>query len=328
MNPINLEEKRRMRTLKSSCCALSIGVAAILLCACGGASIPMRATNAAISDAGSSNSETFHYTGKKQKFVVPSGVTQLTVVARGAEGGGVAYYPSTNVPGLGGRVYAVIPVHPRERLFVLVGGSGADGGFNGGGTGGTSEFGHYAAGNTGGGASDVRKGSDALANRIIVAGGGGGAGVAVYTYGTDYGGKGGGLTGQSGGGGGSQESGGGGGGGTQSYGGSGGAGGGYQYRFYYPGQPGAGGESGLGGNGGDSAAYFYGGGGGGGGGGYYGGGGGGGGGIVDYGSRYETSQGGGGGGGSSYVEPGAITSRTWTGWKNANGDGQVVFSWK
>ncbi|MFY9665140.1 MAG: hypothetical protein WAK19_11895 [Candidatus Cybelea sp.] len=59
--------------------------------------------------------------------------------------------------------------------------------------------------------------------------------------------------------------------------------------------------------------------GGGGGGGYYGGGGGGGGGFA--------ANGGGGGGGSSYVEPIAIEPRMWQGWKNATGDGLVVFSW-
>jgi hypothetical protein len=36
----------------------------------------------------------------------------------------------------------------------------------------------------------------------------------------------------------------------------------------------------------------------------------------------------GGGGGSSYAEPSAINFRTWGGWKNANGNGLVVFSWK
>ena len=40
-----------------------------------------------------------------------------------------------------------------------------------------------------------------------------------------------------------------------------------------------------------------------------------------------SSEGGGGGGGSSYVEPGAIKSRMWTGWK-AKGDGLVVFRWQ
>jgi len=55
------------------------------------------------------------------------------------------------------------------------------------------------------------------------------------------------------------------------------------------------------------------------------GGGGGGGGRGDT-KDYRDSTGGGGGGGSSYVEPGAITSRMWTGWRE-EGDGRVIFSW-
>ena len=62
-----------------------------------------------------------------------------------------------------------------------------------------------------------------------------------------------------------------------------------------------------GGAGGQSAA-LKGGGGAGGGGGYYG--------------------GGGGGGGSSYVEPSAIKSRVWPGWKDATGDGLIVIDWQ
>lgn len=313
-----------MRALEFSRCALSISALVVLLCACGGSSMPIRATNSAIDNAGTSKSKTFHYTGAEQKFVVPRGVRQLTVVARGAGGGGFAYYPSSNAPGLGGRVYAVIRVHPGEKLYVFVGGSGSDSGFNGGGGGGKSR-GNNAPGSTGGGASDVRAHGDTLQNRIIVAAGGGGAGAAIYTYGTGYGGKGGGSTGGSGGGGGSGNTGGGGTGGTPSQGGTGGAGGVGSQGGY--GQPGANGALGLGGNGGSTVYSRYAGGGGGGGGGYYGGGGGGGGGGYIY-YSYRTSQsGGGGGGGSSYVEPSAITSRTWSGWKSAKGDGQVVLSW-
>jgi phospholipase C len=36
----------------------------------------------------------------------------------------------------------------------------------------------------------------------------------------------------------------------------------------------------------------------------------------------------GGGGGSYYVEPDAIKFRMWRGWKNAIGNGLVVFSWQ
>jgi hypothetical protein len=301
--------------------ALSVGAAAALLSACAlrqaQGDIPPTETEGAVK-----GSKTFHYTGKVQTFVVPKGVSQLTVVALGGEGAGFVAYPSTDNPGRPGRVYAIVPVSPGDKLYVFVGGSGANGGFNGGGTGGApSRTGDYP-GNPGGGASDVRAAGTGILDRIIVAAGGGGAGQSNLAYGTDYGGNGGGLTGKSGGGGTDKSvDGGGGGGGTQRQGGSGGAGG-YEYSYGY-GQSGGGGTLGLGGNGGDSSCKNQGG-GGGGGGGYYGGGGGGGGGAV-YGCDY-PSQGGGGGGGSSYVEPGAIKSRMWTGWKT-KGDGLVVFSW-
>jgi hypothetical protein len=301
--------------------ALTIGFAATL-CACG-SSIPTSVNNTTAPSA-LNNGKTFHYTGKKQTFIVPAGVTQLAVVAHGGEGGGFVVYPSEGTPGLPARVYAVIPVHPGDKLYVFVGGSGAHGGFNGGGGGGAAGSRKYQ-GNAGGGASDVRSGGDALTDRIIVAAGGGGAGEAIDTYSYGYGGKGGGLAGLPGGSGTDDEDGAGGAGGTQSQGGSGGAGGGgTTRRSYLYGQPGANGALGLGGAGGNAAPYYPAGAGGGGGGGYYGGGGGGGG-AGAY-LSYYAGQGGGGGGGSSYVEPSAIKSRTWTGW-NRKGDGLVVFSW-
>ncbi len=313
-----------MRPFEFSRCAFGITVAAGLLSACGGSSMP-RAANA-ISDVGApEHNQTFHYTGKKQTFIVPAGVSKLTVVAHGGEGAGFSVYRSTDTPGFPGRVHAIIPVHAGEKLYVFVGGSGAHGGFNGGGTGGASGSGSYS-GSSGGGASDVRVGGDKLKNRIIVAAGGGGSGEAVRTYGSASGGNGGGLAGQSGGGSGSTYGAGGGAGGRQREGGSGGAGGACYFTSDC-GQPGGNGALGLGGNGG-AAKCLYSGGGGGAGGGYYGGGGGGGGG-ADYFYMYgcgEPGQGGGGGGGSSYVEPSAIESRMWTGWK-AKGDGLVVFSW-
>jgi Glycine rich protein len=311
---------------------LCISVAAALLSACGGgSSIPISTDSVAKGAGAPKGSKTFNYTGKEQTFKVPAGVTQLTVVAHGGEGAGFYAYPSSDPPGWPGRVHAIIPVHSGEKLYVFVGGSGAHGGFNGGGAGGSSGSGKYP-GNPGGGASDVRAGGDTLTDRIIVAAGGGGAGEATYDYGFGFGGDGGGLTGQSGGGGGSYGdfAGGGGGGATQSEGGSGGAGGrnASTSGSYLNGQPGGSGTFGLGGSGGSGSQYCKTGGGGGGGGGYYGAGGGGGGAYTYYGrySCYPLAQGGGGGGGSSYVEPSAIKSHMWTGWK-AKGDGLVVFSW-
>ncbi|MGA8099734.1 MAG: hypothetical protein WB810_13855 [Candidatus Cybelea sp.] len=86
-----------------------------------------------ISPAVLSHHRTFLYTGAEQNFKVPNGVTRVTVVARGAAGGG---YPGSR----GGRVFAVIPVTSGERLAIFVGGAGSwpRGGFDGGAKGGKS----------------------------------------------------------------------------------------------------------------------------------------------------------------------------------------------
>lgn len=292
---------------------------AAVLSACAGSPLPsgeVQAARNATNEA--SGNQTFYYTGTEQTFTVPGGVSRITVVARGAAGGG------SNVA-KGGRVYAILPVTPNERLFVLVGGAadGVFGGFNGGGTG------TNTGGDGGGGASDLRAGGDRSRNRILVAGGGGGQGAAgaPSSGGSGYppgvGGRGGGSTGgrgTAGGGGGGA----GGSGGTQSSGGAGGAGGEGIYRSD-DGMPGEKGSRFRGGAGGAGMGYGSGdGGGGGGGGGYFGGGGGGGGGGWP---SQPQPGGGGGGGGSSYVEPTAIKFHTWSGWKNATGDGLIVISW-
>lgn len=319
-----------MRTLEFSRFALTICAAAAILSACsGGSPVPIAGDHALNGASGPKNHQTFSYTGSEQTFIVPPGVKRLTVVARGGEAGGY-------LAGFPGRVYAIIPVRAGDKLYIFVGGSGTSGGFNGGGTGGTVGYGTWEiSGGGGGGASDVRMGGHTLKDRIIVAAGGGGSGESYSNYDWTAGGKGGGLVGQAGGSIGYQNTGGGGGGGTQSQGGSGGAGG-LGDQSNGNGQPGVNGALGLGGNGGNggpgpychgSSGYCYGMPGGGGGGGYYGGGGGGGGAAGYHFGSYFGNQSGGGGGGSSYVEPRAITSRMWTGWRGT-GDGRVIFSWK
>ncbi len=307
-----------MRDFELSRAVLSISLVGALLSACsGGSSVPVAADNTFSGGPGSKHHQTFAYTSTKQTFIVPAGTTRLTVIARGGQGAG-NFIHGAGTPGFPGRVYAVIRVHPGDKLYVFVAGGARDGGgFNGGGTPG------------GGGASDVRMGGDALKDRIIVAAGGGAFGDCdLFCYAD--GGNGGGLNGEEGSGVGSI-SGGGGGGGTQSTGGSGGAGG-IEHKSSGNGQTGGNGALGLGGNGGaggqTSDSGFYGGiAGGGGGGGYYGGGGGGG--SASYYNSSVDIGGGGGGGGSSYVEPNAIASRMWTGWlATGKGDGQVIFSWK
>ncbi|MCA9657375.1 MAG: hypothetical protein KC486_03455 [Myxococcales bacterium] len=211
---------------------------------------------------GGNGMETFAYTGNAQEFVVPECVSQITVEAWGAQGGG-AKCCGNNIQddgGKGGYAKGTLDVTPGESLLIYVGGKGVTegaGGFNGGGQGG-----QWGAG--GGGASDVRLGGDTLADRILVGGGGGGGNCGCPEHGA--GGAGGGLDGVVGtnGGGGFTP----GGGASQNAGGTAGS---------NPGAPGA-----LGAGGGSNGSTYH---IGGGGGGFYGGGG-----------AYAA----GGGGGSSY----------------------------
>ncbi len=246
--------------------------------------------------------QTFSYTGGTQSFTVPIGVTSITVDAYGAQGGSGG--------GLGGRVQATLVVTPGQALQVRVGGQGGNsalgvvtGGYNGGGSSGSC--GPQYCGSGGGGASDVRTGAFALADRLVVAGGGGGS---HPINGPSNAGAGGGLTG------GAATSTGNGciqlyaTGGTQAAGGNPST----STGACCTGTAVPGGTLGQGGNGvgpttncngGDSGS--------GGGGGYYGGGGG---------FTYSS-----GGGGSSYTMPGA-TSVTHTQGQRA-GNGQVVITW-
>ena len=292
---------------------LGLSAAVAMLFACGGSQQPIGIMPTSGTADHFPNHKSFYYTGARQSFKVPTGVTRIDIVARGGAGAGIESY--NNSSGRGGRVHAVIPVASGEMLYVFVGGAGLveNGGFNGGG----NAWRCCQGGFGGGGASDIRRGGAKVSDRILVAGGGGGMG-GYEEYG-GAGGAGGGSKGGPGGSAGGVGSGGGGGGGTQRRGGSGGT----AQKGYSAGGPGESGKRAVGGNGGLGAyvsSSSDGGGGGGGGGGYYGGGGGGGA-SVDY-------TGGGGGGGSSYVEPSAVKFHTWPGWKNATGNGLVVISWQ
>lgn len=122
--------------------------------------------------------------GTAQQLVIPA-TTRVTIDTWGAQGGGVA-------GGLGGHAGGTMLVPSGTTLTVRVGGQplGGAAGFNGGGAGSVG----------GGGASDVRQGGDALANRIVVAGGGGGAGCegSSFPCETTLGGAGGGPSGANG----------------------------------------------------------------------------------------------------------------------------------
>ena len=313
--------------------------AAALLAGCGGSQLPIAMPQAATSAARAMvRSElvhpiahgpalpyhhTFYYIGRRQAFIVPAHVTRIAVVALGAAGGG----PVGRKTGRGGRISAILPVTPGEKLVVFVGGAGrhARGGFNGGGAGGFNGESFTADG--GGGASDVRRGDDRLEHRILAAGGGGGQGAqGSDRYFSGAGGDGGGLVGERGWPGHGNAIGGGGGrGGTQTHGGSGGAGGKGVLGYGHSGARGSLGVGGYGGGCRSSPSCNLGGAGGGGGGGYYGGGGGGQGGQSD---NSATTGGGGGGGGSSYAGPNMLDFHSWQGWYTATNNGLVVFSWK
>jgi hypothetical protein len=230
--------------------------------------------------------QTFNYTGGEQTFTVPAGVTSVEVTAIGGHGGSAAASG-----GAAAQVTGTLSVTPGETLYVEVGGNGANGNPNGGGTSVSGGFNGGAAGGAGGGgASDVRTSPSAQGlspdDRLIVAAGGGGSGQ----NGGCQGGAGGAAEqpGENG-----TCANGGGGAGTQSSGGAGGING---CGPGQEGQLGIGGEGGGSGFGGEFCNLDT---GGGGGGGLYGGGGG-------CGAAANSS--GGGGGGSSLVPLGGSST--------------------
>jgi len=110
----------------------------------------------------------FSYTGSSQTYVVPDGVFRVYVDMLGGSGIG-------GTGNLGARLQGFLRVVPGQVLNLYVGGQGelatnqigGFGGYNGGGTGG-SVGGTTGGGHGGGGATDIRVGGTALANRICV----------------------------------------------------------------------------------------------------------------------------------------------------------------
>ena len=118
--------------------ALNLSVAAALLSGCGRSQLPLAPSTT--SQARATHTQRFRFTGRRQNFTVPKGVTQLTITADGASGGGTLRNMSG---GRGGLVRATVTVTPGENLAIFVGGeggksgaAGGSGGFNGGGGGG------------------------------------------------------------------------------------------------------------------------------------------------------------------------------------------------
>lgn len=110
--------------------------------------------------------QTFNFTGSEQIYIVPNGVTSITVEAYGAQGADGSNGLAAG--GLGGYTSGTLSVTPGQTIYIYVGGQGNT--FNGGALGGSAGSGN------GGGASDIRIGGNTLADRVMVAGGGGGGG--------------------------------------------------------------------------------------------------------------------------------------------------------
>jgi Glycine rich protein/Bacterial Ig domain len=284
---------RSARTRNGRGAALVTGLLAGVAAAAAGAAPAGAAPPCAIAPGavGSPTSVTCGFTGGAQSWTVPPGVTEATFDLSGSQGGSSLVARG----GKGARAVATLPVTPGDVYEIRVGGVGIQafscsregaGGYNGGGTAGTfcdPSWMFYYQGMGGGGATDVRLGGTALADRVLVAAGGGGSAALHYSEG----GAGGGLAGLDG----AAAAGGAiGRGATQLAGGAGSS-------VISPGgATGTDGALGVGGTGGAGAAS----GGGGGGGGLYGGGGGG-----TFPCVGPCGGDGGGGGGSSYGPAGA-----------------------
>ena len=137
------------------------------------------------------------YSGTYKSITLPAGTYKLE--CWGSRGGGQQDGNSNaGLGGMGGYSYGILTLRATTTLYCYSGGIGAigynalsKGGFNGGGS-------AWGSGNTepgcgGGGASDIRIGSNSLYARVIVAGGGGGGGEDSG----DTGGYGGGTSGGS-----------------------------------------------------------------------------------------------------------------------------------
>src|SRR4051812_19709716 len=144
--------------------------------------------------------QTFTYTGSAQDFVVPQGVTSLSLTVDGASGGD-GESTSVNTPGgkggRGGRIVETVVVHGGQHLRIEPGGTGqsaaapmgagsggrASGGASNGGSGGFGDGNDTTTGGSGGGGGAATE-VDLLGNPAVgtddqvlaVAGGGGGGG--------------------------------------------------------------------------------------------------------------------------------------------------------
>jgi len=164
----------------------------------------------AVVTSGPTQSEVFGYTGGAQQFVVPAGVSAVTVALAGGGGGnGDGVDDPGGVGGAAGTVTGQLPVTPGQLLTLQVGGRGGNassgnfgqtigaggnpaGGSASGGAGGSQNSAPIINGSgTGGGGGAASQVTTAAGAPLIVAGGGGGGGGGFGNAGFEYGGNGG-----------------------------------------------------------------------------------------------------------------------------------------
>lgn len=133
--------------------------------------------------AQSTEKDTLFYTGSEQSWTVPCGASNIVIETYGAKGAaGSTVNPGINTGGAAGLGNKVTgnwsSLNSNDVIYVYVGGkaNGHLGGYNGGGNGVANPAANPSGG--GGGATDIRFPSNALSDRIQVAGGGGGGGNA------------------------------------------------------------------------------------------------------------------------------------------------------
>jgi hypothetical protein len=155
----------------------------------------------------------FDFTGSVQTWVVPvTGSYKFEIWGAQGGNGQTGNYNGDYLGGKGGYSTGVVNLTSGQTLYIYVGGQGKNAGqigdgllnnsFNGGGLSDSAATSTWGRSGAGGGASDIRIGTDSLYARVIVAGGGGGAGVYNFGSGSPtylaHGGAGGGLQGLNG----------------------------------------------------------------------------------------------------------------------------------
>ncbi len=86
-----------MRTFAFARYALNISVVAALLSGCGASQVPAASPASGGALSAFTHHMTFRYTGQKQTFKVPRGVTRIRVIAAGGNGGGTLFACSGRV---------------------------------------------------------------------------------------------------------------------------------------------------------------------------------------------------------------------------------------